>query len=358
MSVLKLNILPRKAQAEKDIVRQLKYTPYVLISFFAAITAVLRYYLMPEWGWWHILLFLYQCLIFAGFWHFIKFINGKLNKVYPFEKGPIKRIALQNIITLMAVMPFVIIGRFTAKDVIPDFVSNQFLALMVLMVLMVLFMFNFAFYTFYFFEHWQETVNEKASLEVQAAELEKEKAEVQYHQLKNQVNPHYLFNTLSSLDGLIHTNPDLASEFVRHMSNVYRYVLQHKESEVVNIEEELEFIGHYIELLHIRYAAGLNIHYKVSDDAKEQGIVMVTLQMLIDNAIKHNIVQSSMPLKIVIWDEGDYLVVHNNKQLRKQIETSNGEGLEQLKQLYSFLTDKPVIIEDEEEHYTIKIPLL
>jgi LytS/YehU family sensor histidine kinase len=85
---------------------------------------------------------------------------------------------------------------------------------------------------------------------------------------------------------------------------------------------------------------------------------MVTLQMLIDNAIKHNMVQPSSPLRIIVWDEGDYLIVYNNKQLRKQIETSNRKGLVQLEQLYSYLSDKPIAIEDNHEHYTIKIPLL
>ena len=127
---------------------------------------------------------------------------------------------------------------------------------------------------------------------------------------------------------------------------------------MVNVEEELDFISHYIELLHIRYGAGLNIHHNISGQARERGIVMVTLQMLIDNAIKHNIVQPSNPLKVIIWDEGDYLVVYNNKQLRRQIETSNARGLVQLSQLYSYLSDKPVVVEDNHEHYTIKIPLL
>ena len=135
-------------------------------------------------------------------------------------------------------------------------------------------------------------------------------------------------------------------------------MLQHKENEVVSLDEELEFIQHYIELLHIRYDGGLIIHHNISEDAKERGIVMVTLQQLIDNAVKHNIVQSSNPLKVIIWDDGDYLMVYNNKQLRKHIETSNNKGLQQLKLLYGYLSLKPVIIEDNHEHFTIKIPLL
>ncbi|MCB0699404.1 MAG: histidine kinase [Chitinophagales bacterium] len=350
--------LSKTERAEKDIQKQIKYLPYFLIFDFALLASVLRFYLMPQWGWWHILLFLSQCGAFTGFWFLIRFINKKLNKVFPFEKGPFIRISLQILLTLLIILPVVFISTYLSRGYIPGFVNDEFMATMLLMVLVVVFMFNFAFYTFHFFEHWQGAVNEKANLEVQAAQLEREKSDLQYHQLRNQVNPHYLFNTLTSLDGLIQTNPDLASEFVRHMSKVYRYVLQHKESEVVSLNEETVFIGHYIELLSIRHGKGLSIHMNVSEDAKERGVVMVTLQLLIDNAIKHNVVQSTEPLKIVIWDEGDYLIVHNNKQLRKQIETSNGTGLIQLKQLYSYLTDKDVIIEDKDEHYTIKIPLL
>lgn len=346
------------AKAQRKIDLQMKFMPFFLIFDFALLTSALRMYLMPEWGWLHIPMFFFQCLVFTGFWFLIRYINKRLNKIYPFEKGPFIRISLQVLITLLVISPWVIGGRYLSQGLIPDFVTDEFMATMMMMVLVVVFMFNFAFYTFYFFQHWQSTVKEKASLEVQAAELEREKSDLQYHQLKNQVNPHYLFNMLTSLDGLVHTNPDLASDFIRHMSKVYRYVLQHKESEVVSIEEELEFIGHYIELLNIRYCRGLDIRINVSDKTGEKGIVMITMQMLIDNAIKHNMVQPSQPLNITIADEQNYLVVQNNKQERKQIEGSNGTGLVQLKQLYAFHTDEPVIIENSEAHYTIKVPLL
>ena len=358
MSLFSVHIVAGNT-AEKDLDKlQLKYTPYFMIAIFAGLTAILRWYLIPEWGWWHLPLMLYQCLVFTGFWQLIKYINKRLNNVYPFQRGPLKRMALQNIITILCLLPFVATAFLLAHDHFPEFATRHFQAVMILVFAIVIFMFNFAFFSLHFYTHWQHTVVDKAALEVQAAELEREKYDLQYHQLRNQVNPHYLFNTLTSLDGLIHTNPELASEFVRHMSKVYRYVLQHKESEVVNMEEEIEFIGHYINLLNIRYGSALAIHLNISQPAKEKGIVMVTLQMLIDNAIKHNIIQAAAPLKIVIWDEGDYLLVHNNKQLRKQIETSNGMGLKQLRQLYGYITDKPLIIDDSHDHYTIKIPLL
>lgn len=338
------------------------YTPYVLILLFALLAMALRYYMLPQWSiWLHLLAFLYQCVFFVGLWHLIKFINKKLNAYYPFERGALKRIALQNLITLLCIglysLASILISIGVGYDYMPDFVDNRFLAVMLLMMLVIVFMFNFAFYSLHFFNNWQATIRDKATLEVQAAELKREKSDLQYHQLKNQVNPHYLFNTLSSLEGLIYANPELASEFVGHMAKVYRYVLQQSESEVGSLEEELAFIDHYIELLHIRYGKGLSIQISVSERAQEKGIVTVTLQMLIDNAIKHNIVQSSSPLHICIRDENDYLVVHNNKQLRTHIGSSNGTGLQQLKQLYAYLTDQSFIIEDQND-YTIKIPLL
>lgn len=338
------------------------YTPYVLIVLFALLAMALRYYLIPHWSLWiHLLVFGYQCLFFLGLWHVIKFINKKLNRLYPFERGALKRISLQNLLTLASIGLYslltILISKAAGFDFRPDFVDNRFMAVMLLLLLVVVFMFNFAFYSLHFFDNWQVTVRDKASLEIQAAELQREKSDLQYHQLKNQVNPHYLFNTLSSLEGLISANPELASEFVGHMFKVYRYVLQRKESEVGTVEEELTFIAHYIELLHIRYGKNLSIQTRVSPDAQEKGIVTVTLQMLIDNAIKHNVMKSS-PLKICIRDEGDYLLVHNNKQMRTHIGSSNGMGLQQLRQLYAFLTDAPLMVEDREDCYTIKIPLL
>jgi sensor histidine kinase YesM len=306
----------------------------------------------------HFLLFLLQVGMLTIIWLLIKSLNNFLDKRIPFDRGAITRVVLQIALTLLIVAP-IFIGIFILMHKqLPAFVNREFIGIAVALFVVVIFLFNFVFYAFYFFSNWQGSIEDKAKLEVQAAELEKEKFNLQYHQLRNQVNPHYLFNTLTSLDGLIHTNPELASEFVRHMAKVYRYVLQHKESEVVNVDEELEFIQHYIRLQHIRYGDGLKITHTISDAAKDKGIVMVTLQMLIDNAIKHNIVQVNEPLHIHITDELGYLVVHNNKQLRRQIETSNGKGILQLQQLYTYLTEEQVIIENTDKDYSIKIPLL
>lgn len=338
---------------------QYRFTPYVLIVLFTATMSVGRYYMLAQFRWQlHLLGFVTQTLAMIGIWNLVKLISRLLDRFMPFENGPVVRILFQQSITLIILSPVMIVGFLLIKPYMPWFVTKQFMAIGVILFVVLVALFNFSFYAAYFFKNWQDSIVDKAELEIQAAQLEKEKMDLQYHQLRNQVNPHYLFNTLTSLDGLIHTNPELASEFVRHMSKVYRYVLQHKESEVVNLDEELSFIQHYIQLLHIRYADGLKITTTVSDEAKDKGIVMVTLQMLIDNAVKHNILQQDEPLRIEIFDDADFLVVRNNKQLRKQIETSNGQGIQQLKQLYTFLTQKQIVIEDKDDTYTIKIPLL
>lgn len=336
-----------------------RFTPYFIIVMFSFVASFVRIYMLPDWSiGMHFLLFLLQVGMLTIIWLLIKSLNNFLDRRIPFDRGAITRIVLQIALTLLIVAP-IFIGIFILMHKqLPAFVNREFIGIAVALFVVVIFLFNFVFYAFYFFSNWQGSIEDKAKLEVQAAELEKEKFNLQYHQLRNQVNPHYLFNTLTSLDGLIHTNPELASEFVRHMAKVYRYVLQHKESEVVNVDEELEFIQHYIRLQHIRYGNGLKITYAISDAAKDKGIVMVTLQMLIDNAIKHNIVQVNEPLHIHITDKDGYLVVHNNKQLRRQIETSNGKGILQLQQLYTYLTEEQVIIENTDKDYTIKIPLL
>lgn len=351
-------VLPTTQQKKLQFVQN-RLTPYLLITLFTFAISVVRVFMIPEWSIGRqIFAFFMQTLSMIGIWHLVKWLGHTLDPFLPFENGPLRRVIFQLLLTLTILTPIVLFSVHYSKPYLPTFINQKFVIVAVVMFVVMVALFNFSFYASYFFNNWQESVLEKTQLEIQAAELEKEKSYLQYHQLSNQVNPHYLFNTLTSLDGLIHTNPDLASEFVKHMAKVYRYVLQHKENEVVNLEEELDFMQHYIQLLHIRYGTGLQIHSNISTAAKDKCIVMVTLQMLVDNAIKHNIIHEQKPLKIIIWDEGDCLIVYNNKQLRKQVETSNKVGIKQLKQLYSYLTNTPIIIDDNSTHYTIKIPLL
>ena len=337
-----------------------KFIPYVVILILTTLFAMSRIFILyRDWSWsTHLVVFLMQLAFLIGIWHFIKALNDLLEKRIPYEKGLSKRIIIQTLISLLVLSPFMIAFIYLTTILVPGLITRYFIAVVSMFTIVMAVLLNIGYGASYFFRQWRLSVQEKAALEIKAAQTEKDKSIMKYHQLKNQVNPHFLFNTFTSLDGLIQTNPQLASEFVRHLSKVYRYVLEHKENEVVSMETELDFIEHYISILKIRYKNALEINMNISEAARERSIVMVTLQMLIDNAIKHNIVQTTAPLRIRICDKEENLHIANNKQLRKQIETSNGQGLLQLQELYGFITDKKINISNTTDQFEISLPLL
>jgi LytS/YehU family sensor histidine kinase len=291
-------------------------------------------------------------------WWLIGKLSNILDKYIPFGTQVGKRIAIQILFSLIIISPAFLIILTYYHNYLPPYATPQFIAIILVLLIIFTVLINFIFYFRYTFQQWEQSVKENAQLQVQTAQLEKERLMMQYHHLKNQVNPHFLFNTLTSLDGLIQTNAELASEFVRHLAKVYRYVLEHKENEVVSIQTELDFIDHYISLLKIRYENALQININVSEEGREKGIVMVTLQMLIDNAIKHNMIQERSPLVISIWDKNNCLHIRNTKQLKRKIELSSKQGLQQLEQLYNFLNKEAVRIKDEQDFFEVNLPLL
>ena len=195
-------------------------------------------------------------------------------------------------------------------------------------------------------------------LRLKAQNLEKEKAQMMFDNLKQQLNPHFLFNSLTSLSALINLDQDLASNFLSKMSDMYRYILKNGDLETVSLKDELTFVDIYYQLQKTRFGEGLKLIINVDDAFSMHLIAPVTLQNMMENAIKHNIIDIDTPLIINIYTEGEYLIVQNNRQSKKNVETSNKKGLEQLKTLYKYLTRKPVIIEDLDLYFIIKIPLI
>jgi len=195
-------------------------------------------------------------------------------------------------------------------------------------------------------------------LESKAQLLEKEKVMVMYESLKQQLNPHFLFNSLTSLSGLIETDQQVAGDFLEQMSGIYRYILKNGDNETVSLKDEIEFVQLYINLQQTRFKKGLRVNINVPDDYLHYKIAPVTLQNLIENAIKHNIIDTDSPLVIDIFTEGDYIVVKNNLQKKSMVETSNKKGLAQFTSLYRYLSPLPVIIEETADEFKIKIPLI
>lgn len=188
--------------------------------------------------------------------------------------------------------------------------------------------------------------------------MQREQTAVKYDALRNQLNPHFLFNALTSLNSLIFENQQLASDFLQQLSKVYRYVLQNKEKETVSVSTELDFIAHYIFLLKTRFMNAIEFDIDLSQEAKEKEIVPVTLQILIENAVKHNIVSLTHPLKISITADDTFLIIENNVNRKVQVETSNKQGLENLKAFYRYLIDSPIDIKEMANIFTVKVPLI
>ncbi|MEO6406044.1 MAG: two-component regulator propeller domain-containing protein [Ferruginibacter sp.] len=188
--------------------------------------------------------------------------------------------------------------------------------------------------------------------------LEKEKAVVQYESLKQQLNPHFLFNSLTSLRSLIRINKESAADFLDNLSMNYRYILKSTESELVPLSDEIKFVQTYIDLQQTRFGKGLQVNIDVPEDIFHKKIVPVILQNLIENAIKHNLIDAVCPLEIKISSSDNYLIVQNNLQEKEFVETSNKYGLKNLESLYKYLDDRSLIIKKEEHLFIVKIPLI
>ena len=201
-------------------------------------------------------------------------------------------------------------------------------------------------YSLNFFRNWKNSVlNEER--------LKRESLALQYESLKNQVNPHFLFNSLNVLTSLIERDSKASVQYVKQLADVFRYVLDQNVKELVPIETEMKFIKSYIFLQQIRFGDNLKTMITVKDDFS---IVPIALQILIENAVKHNEVSAERPLSIKIYEDEQYLMVENNIQLRNYLPDSNQLGLKTLEFQYEFLSGKKVEVISENDTFVVKIP--
>lgn len=188
------------------------------------------------------------------------------------------------------------------------------------------------------------------------SDIEKQLAQYRYDTLKNQLNPHFLFNTLNTLSGLIYQDVDKADKFILRLSNIYRYILDIQTVEVVTIETELALINDFLYLNNIRFDGQIVSNVDIED--KEQYVVPMAIQLLYENAIKHNVVSSESQLTIEVFVKDDYLHVRNNLQRKAHKEPSHQLGIKNLKERYQTLTDRPIEITETATQFTVSIPIL
>jgi len=198
-------------------------------------------------------------------------------------------------------------------------------------------------------------------MQIQAEQLMKENALAQFEALKNQVSPHFLFNSLSILSSLVHVDANLSEKFIDQLSKAYRYILEHKDNETVSLKTELNFLNAYAFLLKIRFENKFDVKISVTDqEAEKYRIAPLTLQLLIENCVKHNRMSEKEPLVVMILVGDDCLAVINPVRPRSEAEimTSTGIGLANIKNRYQLLTERPVRIAQEDGLFIVKIPLL
>lgn len=192
---------------------------------------------------------------------------------------------------------------------------------------------------------------------VQAEKLKVERMAYKYESLRNQINPHFLFNSLNVLSDLVYDDQAMAVKFIRQMSDLFRYVLDSRDKELVPLKDELAFIGSFTFLLKTRFEEKLIMELDVPLKMEEY-IVPMTLQLLIENAVKHNEASETFPLRISIRKNADYLEIENGLQPKYVCEDSKKTGLKNIIQQFAFFTDSPIEIIPSDDYFLVRVPIL
>jgi two-component system, LytTR family, sensor kinase len=209
---------------------------------------------------------------------------------------------------------------------------------------------------YYYILFYQKVTEDKKNDEIEIQRLKQLQLEAKIASLKEQLSPHFLFNTLNTLSTL--TKEKEAQQLITELANVYRYVLQYKNKEVVELRQELEFIGSYWYILEMRFGDSINLSIKIADDLLHSFIPPLTLQLLLENAVKHNITGVQRPLIVTVYSDGQKLFVDNTYQPRTSEMPSTGEGLNNIAQQYRLLFRQEIEINQGAETFRVSLPVI
>jgi two-component system, LytTR family, sensor kinase len=281
-------------------------------------------------------------------WEGTRIIFYKARKKYPNVEQTRKRLIYQSCIAIFYTLVItlaidVFCYQLQPKDQFKPFTSF-------LIGLFANFIVTLLYETVFFFESWKMNVRKTEA-------LARENVQSQLESLKSQLDPHFLFNTLNTLSFLIADNTQ-AQKYLEHLSDVYRYVLVSREKDTVSLSEEMGFVEAYMYLNKIRFQENLQLENTISAKNLSRQVIPLSLQMLVENAIKHNIVSKEKPLKISISENENYLIVENNLQEKKIFEKSTKIGLRNIRNRYELLTSKLILIEKNESIFRVELPLL
>ena len=298
-------------------------------------------------------IYLFAGLIAWFIYRTLRAVNNQLNYGFPWDNNPVRRFFAQALVDVS--LSILIITFFRIMHVYLNWGSNyinvieEFVNLIVVAIFTLIFVIGDL--SYFLVNRWRVSLAELES-------FKKENLAFEFGMLKTQINPHFLFNSLNTLSGLVHTNADTASEFIRQLSRLYRNLLKEKEN-VHELEKELELLKSYTYLVGLRFSNNLYINLDIKPEHLNFKIAPMSLQMLIENAIKHNIISAKKPLNIEINSLADNRIeVVNNLQPKLEKEESTEIGLKNIKKRYEFLTHRAVDIIQNETEFRVIIPLI
>lgn len=203
---------------------------------------------------------------------------------------------------------------------------------------------------FFFYFIWRKAIEREQHLRV-------ENLKYKYQNLKSQVNPHFLFNSLNTLSEIVYEDAKRADNYIQKLSKMYRYILDNEETDLISLNKELEFVQHYIELQKVRDNDKILFDIDIQDTTK-LNIIPVSLQILVENALKHNSKSVNSPLRIQIKRMDNYLIVANNVQKKNKFENTSKKGLKILQERVKLIHKKELIIKEENNKFVVKLPFI
>ncbi|MEJ5053836.1 sensor histidine kinase [Sphingobacterium sp. MYb382] len=347
----------------------------ILLVIFSFIGSYLTLFLIFPWSYWEayfslsfprLSLELFMNLIFCALIIELSlFIDKRLEKRIPWLKKPLKRLVLQTIFQIIGVILLVIvmaiIYQFVANpiQIQPGSINIRQSLYSIIAIILWALMIS-AFNTGdYLLRSWKKTILQAADFEIKAAQHKQLASEVELQALKLQLDPHFVFNNLSVLSELILQDQQLGYEYTENFTKVYRYLLLNAKKKLIPLREELDFLETYIFLIRIRMGDGSRFNIHIDSEKQDMLIPPLTLQLLIENALKYNRTDEEDPLQIDIYvNADDELVVSNRLLPLIQRSSSTGIGLNNIISRYALLGDKIPSIEKDDTTFTIKVPLL
>lgn len=321
-----------------------------LVLFAVTMIAVL-YYFQPDVIFYYTLITL--VLVVGFLWLGNHLITQKMDQWFPWTRFGRRRFFIHLLVGIVYSIGVINLAYFLVKTLLTDFLptAEQLIVMNVYGSIVVIPVFSI-YFSLHFLNQWRQS-------ELEMERFQKESMSSQLKTLKNHLDPHFLFNNLNILSALIDKDPGQSQQFLGRFAQVYRTMLLTKAEDLITLREEMEFIHTYIYLIKTRFEEHIRFEIDLDEPSYELMLPPLTLQMLIENAVKHNSITPSRPLIIRISREGQRLVVSNNlNEKPEELKTKTGTGIHNIKERYKYYTDEPVYLEKDEGYFVTSLPLI